>query len=306
MPTSWVGASVRARLLGNRRLGRGGASALARVDGLEPALELIMRSPYRRDIEPGMSLEEVQRQVAATTLWNLRLLAGWLPPGGSAVLQPLAAWFEITNIEDRLVYLSGGGHLPPYQLGRMASAWPAASRATTPDAVRAALALSRWGDPGTSEPGAMVTALRFRWAAWVATAVPGASIWAASAVALLAARICLAVPHAALPPAAAKVYGLPDGWHRARSGAELRAMLSRQVAWALSGVEAPEDLWTAEARWWSKVRADALDTLVRSRYGPSVVVSVAVLLAHDAWLVRGALGAAVRGRPAKAVFDAVA
>ncbi|HSP08878.1 MAG TPA: hypothetical protein VLU92_04710 [Candidatus Dormibacteraeota bacterium] len=306
MPTSWVGASVRARLLGNRRLGRGGASALARADGLAPALELLARSPYRRDVEPGLSLEEAQRRVAATALWNLRLLAGWLPPGGSAVLQPLAAWFEIANIEDRLVFLSGGGHLPPYELGRMGSAWPAVSRATTARAVRAALAASRWGDPGASEPGAMVTALRFRWAAWVATAVPGAGTWAASAAALLGARICLAMPHAAVALAAERVYGLPAGWQRARSGAELRAMLPRELAWALSGVDAPEDLWTAEARWWSKVRADAREALVRARYGPAVVVAVAVLLGHDAWLARAGLGAAARGGQAKAVFDAVA
>lgn len=306
MPASWVAASVRARLLGNRRLGRGGAVAVANSGGLGPALQLISESPYGADVDSGMSLEAAQRQVAATTLWNMRVLTGWLPPGGSAVLQPLVAWFEIANIEERLTYLSGGGHPRPYQLGRMGSAWPAVSRATTPDAVREALARSRWGDPGSSDPPVMVLILRFRWAAWVAGSVPGADLWAAAAAALLGARICFASSPSSRPPDSVRVYGLPPGWQQAASPAELRAMLPYQLAWVLDGVEQAEHLWAAEARWWSRVRRDAAEMVVRSRYDASVVVGIAALLGYDAWLVRAALVAAARGLPAKRVFDAVA
>ena len=306
MPASWVGASVRARLLGNRRLGTAGATSVARARGLDAALEHLARSPYATNLQPGMSLEAAQRQVAATALWHVRLMAGWLPPGGSSVLQPLAAWFEIANIDERLAYLSGGGHPPPYQLGRMGTAWRAVSAVTTPEAIRDALASSRWGDPGTSDPQGMVLALRFRWAAWVGGAVPGAAVWAESAAALLAARLCFTLPRGSLPPLVESVRGLPAGWGRAGSVPELSTMLPHRLAWVLDGVHEPSELWTAEARWWARVRRDAIDMVLRSRFDSSVVVGVAALLAHDAWLVRAALTAAARGGAAQGVFDAVA
>jgi hypothetical protein len=306
MPASWVAASVRARLLGNHRLGTAGAAAVANSGGLGSALQLLKDSPYGADLDSGMSLDAAQRQVAATTLWHVRLLAGWLPPGGSAVLQPLVAWFEIANIEERLAYLSGAGHPPPHQLGRMGSAWPAVSRATTPDAVREALARSRWGDPGTSDPRAMVLVLRFRWAAWVAGSVPGASIWAATAAALLGARVRFTSAPSDLASESLRVYGLPRGWQHAASLPDLRAMMPRQLAWVLDRVEQPPDLWAAEGRWWWRVRRDAAEMVLRSRYEASAVVGVAALLGYDAWLARAALGAAARGLPAKRAFDAVA
>jgi hypothetical protein len=306
MPASWVAASVRARLLGNRRLGTAGAAGLARADGRGPALEMLMQSPYGLNLDSSMSLEAAQRQVAATVLWHVRLMSGWLPPGGSSVLQPLAAWFEIANIEERLAYLSGGGHPPPYQLGRMATAWAAVSAVTTPDAIRDALAHSRWGDPGTSDPGGIALALRFRWAAWVGSAVPGAAVWAESAAALLAARLCFALPRGAQGLLPAAVSGLPKGWELAGSPADLAALLPHRLAWVLDGVQTPSDLWMAEARWWARVRRDAIDMILRSRFDSAVVVGVAAVLAHDAWLVRAALSAAVLGRPGLEVFNAVA
>lgn len=306
MPASWVAASVRARLIGNRRLGTAGAAALARAEGLRPALELLRPSAYGPNLDPSMSLEDAQRHVAATALWNVRLMSGWLPPGGSSVLQPLAAWFEITNIEERLAYLSGGGHPLPYQLGPMGGAWRTVAALTTPDAIRDALAHSRWGDPGTSDPDGMVLALRFRWAAWVAGAVPGGAVWAESATALLAARLMFTLPTRSSGPREPAIHWLPAAWQHAGSVTDLAAMLPHRLAWVLAGVQEPSDLWTAEARWWARVRLDALDLMLRSRFESSVVVGVAALLAHDAWLVRAALSAAARGRPARGVFDAVA
>ncbi len=308
MPASWVAASTRARLLGDRRLGGAHATAVANSGGLAPALQLLQASPYGANLDSGMSLEAAQRQVGATVLWNLRVLAGWLPPGGSAILLPLMAWFEIANIEERLAYLSGGGHITPYQMGNMGSAWRAVSRSTTAEAVREGLTRSRWGDPGTSDPSGMVLALRFKWASWVAGSVPGADAWAATAVALLGARVRFASPASPgdLPQIPARVYGLPPGWQQVASLPQMRAIMSRRLAWVLDGVEEPSDLWAAEARWWSRVEADAEQMVLRSRYGPSAVVGIAMLLGHDAWLTRAALGAAARGLQAKGVFDAVA
>ena len=308
MPASWVAASTRARLLGGRRIGRLGAAAIASSGGLGPALQMLQASPYGTNVDSGMSLEAAQRQVAATILWNLRVLAGWLPPGGSSILMPLVAWFEIANIEERLAYLSGDLRAAPYQLGSLGTAWRAVSRATTADAVREALTRSWWGDPGTSDPSGMVLALRFKWAGWVAGFVPGAEAWAATAAALLGARVrCVSTASpGGLPQIPGRVYGLPPGWQQVASLPQLRAVMAPRLAWVLDGVEEPSDLWVAEARWWSRVEADAAQMVLRSRYGPSAVVGIAMLLGHDAWLTRAALGAAARGLQAKGVFDAVA
>jgi hypothetical protein len=154
----------------------------------------------------------------------------------------------------------------------------------------------------------MVLALRFKWAGWVSGSVPGAAAWAATAVALLGARVRFASPAspAGLPQIPATVYGLPPGWQHVASIRQLREIMSRRLAWVLDGVEEPSDLWAAEARWWSRLEGDAAQMVLRSRYGPSAVVGIAMLLGHDAWLTRAALAAAARGLQAKGVFDAVA
>lgn len=306
MPASWVGASVRARLLANRRLGAGGVAALAKSHDVAEALGYIAESPYGAGITMAMSAVQAQRHIAANLLWNLRLIAGWLPPGGAQIVQALAAWFEIANIEERLGYLAGGEHPSPYQLGRLGIAWPAVSAATSVDAVRAALAHSAWGDPRTSEPAVIVLALRFRWATWLATAVPQVATWSAAASTLLAARTLFTDPRPPLPYAARHVYGLPTGWQSATTLDELRAMLPRHTSWILDGARDTSDFWRAEARWWARVRRDAGEALVGSRFGPDVVVAAVALLAYDAWLTRAALAAVARGDAGRRVFDAVA
>lgn len=305
MPASWVAASVRARLLANRRIGSARATELTRCPNLRAALELLTVSPYGEKLTPSMTLEEAQREVATTVLWNLRLIAGWLPPGGVQVLQPLAAWFELANIEDRLVYLSGGGHPAPYQLGRLGVAWPAVAVATTTEAVRGALAGSRWGDPGPAGPEAWMVTLRFRWAAWIASSVPGADIWAATACLLFAARVRFG-PDPGLAASRIAAFGLPPRWWESASLADLRSRVGGQTAWALAGVDDVRDLWRAEARWWNRVRRDSRALLVASRFAEGVITGAAALLAYDAWLTRAALAAAARGDAGRAVFDAVA
>ncbi|HET7339391.1 MAG TPA: hypothetical protein VFK22_07565 [Candidatus Dormibacteraeota bacterium] len=305
MPASWVAASVRARLLAERRIGSARALDLTKCAGLPEALKVLAESPWGERIAGDMSLEEAEREVAVTLLWNLRLIAGWLPPGGVHTVQPLAAWFELSNIEERLVYLAGGGHPAPYQLGRLAFAWPSVARATTRDAVRGALAQSRWGDPGDGRTDAWMAILRFRWAAWVATSVPGADVWAAAASALLAARLRFTFQPAA-EVGSTRPFGLPSEWMEASTVGELRALLSGQVAWVLDGIGDAGDLWRAEARWWSRVRRDAAKMLVASRFGPEVIVGAAALLAYDAWLTRAALAAVARGDVGRTVFSAVA
>lgn len=305
MPASWVAASVRARLLAHRRIGSARALELAASGGLDAALEQLVRSPYGANLTERLPLEAAQREVASTVLWNLRLIAGWLPPGGVEIVQALAAWFELANIEERIAFIGGARCGAPYQLGRLGVAWPGVARATNLQSVRGALAASRWGDPGDGDPGSWMPLLRFRWAAWVATSVPAADVWVASAGVLLAARLRFA-SESRLDLSGMHAPGLPALWWESASVPDLRARLSDQVAWVLDGVESASDLWRAEPRWWSRVRRDAANLLVSSGFEPGVVVGAAGLLAHDAWLTRAALGAASRGEVGRVLFDAVA
>lgn len=221
------------------------------------------------------------------------------------MVQALAAWFEIANIEERLAYLAGGAHASPYELGRLAVAWEAVSAATTRDDIAMALANSAWRSPHSTDATAIVLWLRFRWAEWVAVAVPQAAAWSASASTLLAARAMFGETGsvAAMPP---HTYGLPQSWRDATSLVELHAMTPRPTAWILDGVSEVSELWQAEVAWWARVRRDASEALVRSRFGPDVVVAAIALLAHDAWLARAAVAAAARGSSGRRAFDAVA
>lgn len=72
---------VRAKALAGRRLGAAGARAVAKSPGLGPALAALSSSPYGHDVRPGQSLGAAQHAVAASLLWNMRVLAGWLPRG---------------------------------------------------------------------------------------------------------------------------------------------------------------------------------------------------------------------------------
>ena len=63
--------------------------------------------------------------MAATFLWNLRVLAGWTGPDGARVLRLLAGWAEIANVDALLRRFAGEPDVvPPYRLGSLAGAWP--------------------------------------------------------------------------------------------------------------------------------------------------------------------------------------
>jgi hypothetical protein len=147
--------------------------------------------------------------------------------------------------------------------------------------------------------------MRLRWAERVVARVDVAADWARGAAALVVARE-IVVCGQPLPERASTfathLLGAPAV--AARSLPELHGALPRRLAWALSNVDSPDDLWLAEAAWWRRVRADASSMM--ARVGPDRVVAAAVLLAADAWLTRAALQAAAQGDPGREAFDAVA
>jgi hypothetical protein len=305
--------------MGRRRLGTAGARALAASASLTEAIELLARSPYGHRTRPGSDLAGAQRGVAEALLWNLRVLAGWLPAAGAELLRLLAGWFEIANVDEHLQVLSGQPAEPPYRLGTLATAWPRLAAAGSADQLRAALAASPWGEPGGTGVRDIQLAMRLVWAERVAARAPAARAWAAGGAALLVARERYArdlrLP-AGGEAAAGRLLGRPA--LAAGSLAELAAAVPPVARWAVAGVPDPAGLWTAETRWWRRLRTDGARLLAGSGFGPERVVGAVGMLAADAWLVRGALEAAARGgpdtadrhgppaTPAMEVFDALA
>lgn len=304
---AWVAGSVRARHLLARRLGRERARALAASPSLDDALRILGGTAYGRLVRAGMGLAEAQRAIAATGLWHMRVLAGWLPPGGVGPVRALAAWFELADIEDRLRYLAGKEVSPPFALGALATAWPAIAGAQGAGEVRAALVGSAWGDPGTDDPAELGLALRMSWARRVRDAVPEAGEWAAGAVALLLAREMFASGRPADALARLRPPGVGSAWVRASSLAVLRALLPPVAARALTGCDEPDELWRAEVAWWRRVEEEATRLAGGAHMGRPTIVGCVALLGIDARRAAGALEAAARaGTPAAlAVVDEI-
>ena len=162
MTAGWVAGTVRARAMARRTLGAEAARQVAASRSL-PAGQRMLQSTYFRDAaKTGLSLEMAQHVVAATILWDLRVLAGWLPRDGVSLLRLLAGWFEIANVEELLQAQAGLPAGPQFQLGALAMAWPRLSGARSTVELRRALAASAWGDPGGDTSRDIRLAMRAR------------------------------------------------------------------------------------------------------------------------------------------------
>lgn len=306
MSASWVAGSVRSRSLASRRLGRDRARSVAASPSLDAAVRELVGSPYGHDLRIGQRLPEAQEALLATSLWHLRVMAGWLPRSGAELARVLAGYWETADIAILLASMEGGDHGTPFELGTLGTVWDRARTARTPDQVRLALARSAWGDPGTSEPAGIVSWMRMRWAERLALGVPGAYEWGAGMLALMVAReLFVTGRRPGVRPWPASPLG--SGWRGAATIPELAKRLPSAARWALEGVVEPSELWRAEARWWSRVEADSLAMLAGFRPGRRevVVASAAVLLA-DAWRARAALETADRGGMGLEVFHELA
>jgi hypothetical protein len=302
----WVAGSVRARLLANRRLGRAGTRAVAATGSVRGAVGLVTGSPYGRDVESGMGLIDAERGVRATTLWHLRVLAGWLPPGGSDVVRVLAGGHEIANVEAHLDKLAGGPDTEPFEVGALATAWPRVRVTRSVAEVRAVLARSPWGDPGTDERASFAAALRVAWARRSAESVPGLRRWATAGAAIVVAGERFAHDRELTPASAIDARRLlGPGW----AGTSLESFSARLPADARSvfaDVTDAAELWRAETAWWRGLGREAARQVRRASTGEAVVAWSALLLLADAQRVCGALEAAAWGPVGLEAFDAVA
>ena len=290
-----------------RRLGRAGAHDLARCVDLPGAVARLRTSPYGHGLGAETTLDEAQRAVVNTVVWNARVLAGWVPREGATILRVLFGAVEAHNVMDHLAGLLGGATPEPFHLGALATAWPRLSTTGTPEALRRALAASPWGDPGGSSPQEIGPALTTNLADRTIAAVPAAASWAAGATALLLARTVV-LQQQELPARARAAGGRVVGAAAldARTLSELRTSLPAIARWALADIDAPVELWRAEARWWSRVDSDGRGLVRSTRPGSEIVVGAVAMMAADAWRVRAALEVAARGGRSIEVLDEVA
>ncbi|MEV4701813.1 hypothetical protein [Actinoplanes sp. NPDC049316] len=301
-----VAGAVRARALARRRLGPASARRIAGLPGPDAAVAELATTPYGRYVRRDDTPAEAENGIARTVLWHLRVLAGWQSRSAAAPVRLLAAAFELANLDEHVRRLDGGPAMPPWNLGALAVAWPQLARTGTRAELRAALRRSPWGDPGSDSPWALTVVPRLAWLHRVSARVPEAAEWAYGAALLLQAREQVVARHPLDDPAAAHVRALTGA---ATLGAvsltDLVARADRRARWAVAGVDDPQDLWRAEARWWARLDADGLALLHGMRFGGAVAIGCTAVLAADAWRVRAALAAAARDGDTE-VLDAVA
>jgi hypothetical protein len=304
---AWVAGSVRAKAMTRRRLGRAAVRALAESTSSAEALVTLSRGPYRDNVRADQTVGAAQRGVVEAVLWNVRVLAGWLPREGAAMLRALVAAVEIANVHDHLLRLGGVDTPAPYRLGGLATAWSRLAGTSSPEEVRQVLATSPWGDPQASTPGDIVVTMRTVLADRVISAVPWSLPWSAGAVALQVARE-LFVNERPLPRHAALTAARVIGSKPMSTGTltDFVDALPATARWALAEVGDASRLWHAEAGWWARVERDAMAMTRRSAPGPEVPVGAVAMMAVDAWRVRAALEVAARGGNPAGAFDAVA
>src|ERR1017187_9145147 len=117
MSAGWIAGDVRARGLASEASDV--AASVAAATNLGAGIALLGQSGWIRDIDTATTVAAGQCAVLERLLWQLRVLAGWLPSEGVEMVRSYVAWFEIRNIEDRLAYFVGAPATVPYELGRL-------------------------------------------------------------------------------------------------------------------------------------------------------------------------------------------
>jgi len=308
MSASWVAACVRARSMAQLRVGAGASRRLAVQRSLADALPLLADTPYAERLAQCTDLGVAQRAIRDTVLWQLRVLAGWMPARGTQIARAAAGAYERDNIVDLQLRLNGGSAAyDSFDLGALATSWPRLRTAASAEGLAESLRRSPWGGTGQGGTAALRDVLTLVWIRRLAAVAPQAQSWAGAACALTVTRIVL-VERASPSPRILQLVRpvLGRTWETARDLAQFRAALPSSVRPVLRGIEAPEQLWRAEAGMRAAVEADGLALLGRPRPGPEVVLGAIAVLEMDAWRVRAALAAAAAGAGSSEVLDAVA
>ena len=307
MSAGWVAGSVRATALARRRLGAERTRQLASSGSLADALRMLAATAYGARLRPDQSLAAAQHEIAGSVLWDLRVLAGWLPGEGVRLLRVLAAWFEVANVDELLQSIVGLPAEAEFRLGALATAWPQLRQAASSSELRAALAASAWQDPGGESTYAIRVGLRARWADRAAALGGPVRAWAAGAVAVLVAGERFAAGRTVSTAIMGRALSLlGPAALRAATLEEMAGCLPSQAGWILTGITVPADLWRTEQAWLARVERDGLRLLRTSGLDSGTVLGAAAVMACDAWRVRAALEIAARGGEPLEAYDELA
>ena len=307
MSGGWVAGSVRARAMAHRRMGLEATRRVASSGSLDEALRMLADTRYGARVRPEQSLAAAQREIAGTLLWDLRVLAGWLPGEGVRMMRALGAWFELANVDELLQTFAGLPAEPEFRLGTLATAWPRLRRVASLGELRAALAASAWRDPGGQTTYAVRMGMRAQWVARAAALGGPARTWAAGAAALLVAGERFAAGRVVDPTVMGGALGLlgPQAFSAATLD-ELAAGLPLRAKWVLAGITSPAELWRAEETWLARVERDGQWLLRTSSLDSGAVVGAVAVMGCDAWRVRAALEIAARGGGPQEAVDELA
>jgi len=308
----WVAASTRGRALNRRLLGSEGARQMAGSASWPEARAHLQASFYGTDLPAGADRATARTATATATVWQLRVLAGWLPVGGSGLARLFAAPIEIANIERHLVTLQGGPAAHPVPLGALAVAWPRVAETRSPEHLVDVLTHSAWGDPGGFGFETLAVGLRVAWARRLIGQVPVAAEWAKGGLAVLIAREIFAFERDLTPPVGREVDRLlGKHWRDAATLPALIDALPDTAAWALEEAASdanlsPAELWRAEVSVARRVGSDAATQAATRRHTKDTVAALMALLLLDLRRVLAAIEVAGRGPNRIEVFDAVA
>lgn len=308
MTAGWVAASLRGRSLLERTWGAAGARSIATAPTWGDAGAMLTGSIAGRSLPSGGADRAAARRAATeATVWQLRVLAGWVPPTDTGLMRVAAAPFEIGNIERHVATLAGARRVEPVELGSLAVAWPRVASCATADAVRVVLRRSVWGDPGGADLPTLASGLRVAWLRRVRRTVPDLATWTTAGIAVLAARERFVFGRDVARETGREVdRALGRRWRDADSLASFVAGLSPGLDWPFADVVRTDDLWLAERALVAHVADDARRRLSRTGYDRATVVAVATLLLVDLWLTHAAIEVAGHGAMAEEVFDGVA
>jgi hypothetical protein len=307
MSAGWVAPMTRGRALLERTIGLDGARRLAAAESWPAARERLAPTVYGIELASDANRAQARHAAATAATWQLRVLAGWLPPGSSGLARLVAGPIEISNIEQHLAWLTLGTTAHSVPLGSLGTAWPVAAATTSPEALRGHLARSSWGDPGGSDPVTLAVGLRVGWLRRLSRQLPVAREIALGGLAILIARERFAFEREIAPIPARELDRLVgNGWRRAETLTQLTERLPRGASWALSGIVSPADIWRAELAWLERAEGDAQGLAASRRFGRNEFAAVMALLMVDLQRVESAIEIAGRTPIPGEVFDDVA
>lgn len=305
MSAKWVAGSVRARLLARHCVGVDGARDIASAGSVDAAIVRLRASAYGRTSIGADSVLRAQHAVWTTTVWDLRVLAGWLPGAGVGVVRAFAGSFEIENIADRLAFLAGTDEPLVFELGSLGNVSTRVRDAASVHEVREQLRTSPWGDPGSDEREHILMSLRLEWARRLGE-IGAAAAWGGAAAALVLARLLVQREEPISPDVRRRANLLGRRALEATSLTAFVAALPDAARWVFDGIDSPEELWRAEAAWWRRVDVDGERLLRAARPGPDVVVGAIARRLVDAWRTCAALEVASRGGRTEELVDVFA